>query len=209
MNQGADVPQAAIDCAAEILAGETTEPHEYARAVIDALVAGGHYVPAVSVTEVKSLLEQVQATVDGKPIDVPNEKFWAVQVMERRAEAAEARITELETEPTYRVYLGVSSTGDGMPTGTWKTGEPQPEPTVDCLGDPSAVRGLMAIIERGQAAEARVTALETELANVKATKLSGARGDAAVELLRRLMEESLNPGSLLTVRAFLEAEGQT
>ncbi len=46
MNQGADVPQAAIDCAAEILAGETTEPHEYARAVIDALVAGGHYTPS-------------------------------------------------------------------------------------------------------------------------------------------------------------------
>lgn len=73
-------------------------------------------------------------------------------------------IAALEAIP--KVYLHVASTGEGCPTGTWKAGEPEPPPTVAALGDPDAVRGLLAVVARAKEAEAENTRLRDALVEI-------------------------------------------
>lgn len=63
------------------------------------------------------------------------------------------QVVEALNEKGYTVYVHVTKTGEGMPTGTWKEGEEPARETVHVLGNPNAVAGLQGTIERGKAAE--------------------------------------------------------
>jgi hypothetical protein len=66
-----------------------------------------------------------------------------------------------ETDET--IYIHLSSTGDGMPTGTWRAGQPEPPRAVAAIGSPAAVAAVRAWADRLAVAEARVVELEAML----------------------------------------------